>query len=474
MRKLFVLLLLLSIVVSLYAQTKTYYKKYSQAELIFDFNFLVKTIEDVHPNIYTEIDSITYQQEKKSIFSSLSDSLNSLDYFKIISPIIAKIGDAHTVVVLPWNEWEQYVNNGGKYFPFLINYNNGIRVIKCSDSSDALEIGTRLLKVNGFSCDSLYEIFKSYRGGERKEYKDFLAANYFRYYLWLNQINPPYSIVVTSNNGNKIDTIFSDGIGQNKSASSYYYNFKYLPEKIGYIDFRAMYNQHSELFDDFLKRVFTNLKQDSAKGLIVDLRNNYGGHSSFGDDLLEFITAKPFRGISKKIWKSSSQYRDNLREQISWPVRWLSYPPIVWLANLFSKEIDMFTSDDGNFVEIDYDEIQPGSNPLRYQGKVCFLIGVVTFSSGVDLANAVKDYNIAPLFGEETGGVPNCFGEGYSFSLPNTHIEVSVSSARFVRANGDEKTIGGIKPDYEIKTSLNDIKIGRDPVMEKVVEYILK
>jgi C-terminal processing protease CtpA/Prc len=40
-----------------------------------------------------------------------------------------------------------------------------------------------------------------------------------------------------------------------------------------------------------LERVFSNLKKDSAKGLIIDSRNNYGGNNSFGDDPLEYITS---------------------------------------------------------------------------------------------------------------------------------------------------------------------------------------
>ena len=477
MKKLVLLIFLLfTIFSSTNAQSESNYKLYSPEELASDFNIMVRTIEDVHPNIYTKIDSINFLNEKKKVLSKLKDSLDALDYFKIISPLVTKIGDAHTVVVLPWNEWERYVSNGGKYFPYLVTYNEGIRVRKCSNSSDTLEIGTRVLKVNGFSCDSLYNVFKNYRGGERQAYRDFLAANYFRYYLWLNKINPPYKIEVATNNGNKTDTIISEGIGQNqiKNASSYYYNFRYLPQKIGYIDFRAMYNEHSESFDDFLKRVFSELKRDSARGLIIDLRNNYGGHDSFGADLLGYITTKPFRLFSKKIWKMSSHYKDNLRDQIPWFLRWMSYPPIIWGVELFSKEARMLNAGDGELIEADFNEINPGYNALRYTGKVCFLIGIVTFSSGTDLANAVKYYNIAPLFGEETGGVPNTFGEGYSFNLPNTKIEVSVSSARFVGADGDEKAIGGVKPNYEIKTSINDIKIGKDPVMDKAVEYILK
>ena len=106
MNKLLVFFFLLSTIFSFQYPQKTInkYNLYSKEELISDLDFLVKTIEDVHPAIYTVIDSIKFEQEKKRIVGSLSDSLNSLDYFKLISPLIAKIGDAHTLDVLPWDE----------------------------------------------------------------------------------------------------------------------------------------------------------------------------------------------------------------------------------------------------------------------------------------------------------------------------------------------------------------------------------
>jgi hypothetical protein len=474
MKKLIVLFYLLPFIFSLDAQTKTNYKLYLPDKLISDLNFMVETVKDVHPDIYTKIDSNSFLLEKKKIQNSLTHPFNRLDYFKIISPLIAKIGDAHTLVVLPWDDWEQYTTNNGRYFPFRVVYDDGIRVIESADSSNTLEIGTRLLKVNGCSCDSLYNVFKIYRSGERQEYQDFFAWYYFKYYLWLNQINPPYNIEIMTDKGTK--TILSKGIDISsvKKVKSYFYNFKFLPEGIGYLDFRVMRDDPEETFDDFLVTVFIQLKQKHSKGLIVDLRNNAGGNTSLGDDLLDYITTTPYQQMAKKFWKSSPQYRDQMRSNIPWTLRWMSYPPVIWIAQLFTRYADMFATGDGRSIEFQSGLTYPGTNSLRFQGKVCFLTGIVTFSSGVDLACAVKDYNIAKIFGEETGGVPNSFGEGYSFNLPNTNMNISVSSARFVRANGDEKVTGGIKPDVEIKTTINDRKIGKDPVMEKAIEYILK
>lgn len=114
------------------------------------------------------------------------------------------------------------------------------------------------------------------------------------------------------------------------------------------------------------------------------------------------------------------------------------------------------------------------ANLLRYQGPVCVLIGPSTFSSAMKLANAIADFDLATLIGEETGGNPNAFGEVYLFDLPNTRLQIGVSTKRFVRANGDASYRGGVLPDIEIKPSQEDLRKGVDTVLEFAKSWILE
>ena len=90
-----------------------------------------------------------------------------------------------------------------------------------------------------------------------------------------------------------------------------------------------------------------------------------------------------------------------------------------------------------------------------------------TFSSAMELADAIKTYHLATLIGEETGGRPNGFGEAYVFRLPRSQLAVSVSSALFVRASGDTTDHRGVVPDIVIALSDSDRRAGRDPVLER-------
>jgi C-terminal processing protease CtpA/Prc len=115
--------------------------------------------------------------------------------------------------------------------------------------------------------------------------------------------------------------------------------------------------------------------------------------------------------------------------------------------DFFSLGRQLFHGPDGKIVDLpEPEEAHPPAQPF-FSGSVCVLIGRQTFSSAVDLADAIKTYHLATLVGEETGGRPNGFGEAYIFRLPKSQLAVSVSSARFVRASGDTSDHRGVVPD---------------------------
>ncbi|MCG8348403.1 MAG: S41 family peptidase, partial [Chloroflexales bacterium] len=102
---------------------------------------------------------------------------------------------------------------------------------------------------------------------------------------------------------------------------------------------------------------------------------------------------------------------------------------------------------------------------LRFSGDFSVLIGPATFSSAVSFAVIVKDNELGVLVGEETGGPPSGFGSAYSFRLTYTGLEGYVSSAYFVRPNGQDDG-RGVLPDYDVRPEPSDVAAGRDPVLE--------
>ena len=131
---------------------------------------------------------------------------------------------------------------------------------------------------------------------------------------------------------------------------------------------------------------------------------------------------------SAKLWKMSGEYRAYMKSMLRAPLNHLPVEKVIPVGRR------LFSGPDGTIVRFDEPPEAHDPREPRFDGQVCVLIGPLTFSSAVDLADGIKTYKLATLVGEETGGRPNTFGEVYSFRTPDTGFLVGVSSAR-VRAS---------------------------------------
>jgi C-terminal processing protease CtpA/Prc len=452
-------------------------KQFTPEELKQDLRFMVNTLEDVHPNLYAYSDHEVFQQAIERVEQSITKPMTRVQFYSLISPLVALLGDGHTNVLLPFEEFIQFRLHGGLAFPFAVTHEDprGLVISRIYGTDTSFALGDRIVSINGSSADSLLTIFTLECSGERDAWRIRRAAGQFRLLLWIHKITAPYDIEVSSSRLGRTVTTRVEGVGQGsifrldsaqarRTPFARNYTYIEIPGKVGYIDFRAM----SDLlaFRTFLEATFSEIKRDSILGLIVDLRNNGGGNSQLGDELLSYITDAPYQMAARKEWKMSSEYKSFLASAIPWWLRWF---PFKWVNEDARRYLG---AKDGSVVISMTKKVSPSPNPLRFRGKVCFLIGDGTFSSAMMLSNAVGDFKLATLICEETGGIPNSFGEVYTFDLPITKLQTSVSSARFVRANGDANDRRGVIPDIEVRSSLEDIQRKFDAPLEFAKHWV--
>jgi len=87
------------------------------------------------------------------------------------------------------------------------------------------------------------------------------------------------------------------------------------------------------------------------------------------------------------------------------------------------------------------------------------------------LADGIKTYQLAKVFGEPAGESGNDFGEIFDFMLPNTHIIARASTKMFIRASGNEKDFAPTQPDVLVK-ALHE-HTAEDAVIKAAVSWIL-
>jgi hypothetical protein len=105
---------------------------------------------------------------------------------------------------------------------------------------------------------------------------------------------------------------------------------------------------------------------------------------------------------------------------------------------------------------------------VNQRGKLFVLMGRSTFSSACLNALELKRETKAILVGEPTGQRPNFYGEVETMTLPHSKLRVHYSTRYFKTTDGDPPALA---PDIQVEPSSSDYMSGRDPVLERALNY---
>jgi C-terminal processing protease CtpA/Prc len=243
-----------------------------------------------------------------------------------------------------------------------------------------------------------------------------------------------------------------------------FFNYRLIEPGIAYVDFFNMWDGlfSAGSFRKALDAMFRRVVSDQPRTLIIDLRNNGGGDDGIAGELFRHITEKPFRLSGPSQMKRSKEGRAYGKSMIRIPFRWLP------LQYLFAEGRQMYRGEVGSLSP-------PVERPVRkheraepfFAGPTCVLTGPFTFSAAVQMANAMKTYGLTTIVGDETGGHPNAFGSQMPFPLPHSGLSVEIATVRSVPASGDATDFNSVIPDIIVRTTAEDIRAGRDPVLER-------
>ncbi|WP_160139925.1 S41 family peptidase [Chryseobacterium sp. c4a] len=203
-----------------------------------------------------------------------------------------------------------------------------------------------------------------------------------------------------------------------------------------------------EKFRVFLQDMFADLKAQGIQNLIIDIRNNGGGNSELGDELLKYIVTKPFSQYEKTLVKYSDIRKEYLLKA----------------SEIDSTELKNYLRGiSGTVGVIDHTKniIQPKKQNEQFSGNIYLLISGQTFSSAADFANAFKFYKAGKVIGSESGGFIISAGEVVERQLPNSKLILNVSSTIDYNIGTTEKDVHGVIPDNKVQP-------------EKALNYVLE
>ncbi len=429
-------------------------QRFTPAELSSDLDALFALLEEVHPDPYTVLPRSEAAARRAALVASLDRPLLRREFQPRVAELVAALGDGHTSLYAPQDEWWRDPQGAAAALPLDVAWDGSTlrvrRTLVVTEGGD-FGPGATLLAINGTPADKLFRRFLARQSGETEAWRANSVETAFALHLWLEGLVAPFHVSFASAlDPSRRLSIDLDGQHWNallRGAAPGGGERWRLQRRADGAAVLALDTLAADLgeFEDFLAATFADLQRSPPAALVVDLRRNGGGDSRLGDELLQYLTDRPWRQAARKEWKASDRYRAFLKTMLAPWLRWL---PVQYLHPVGWK---LWTAETGELVVFEEDPQAPRDEPLRWRGPLALLIGPGTFSSAASLAAAVKDCGLALLAGEPTGGVCNAFGEVLPFELPATRLRGQVSSARFVRPSGDATQRGGVEPDLVLK-----------------------
>lgn len=375
----------------------------------------------VHPDPQRRIPSARLKARFDEAIAGLPARIDLDGLFLILARITASLGDSHTTVAPPDVGSELWL-------PLRIEGN----AVFLRREVGSLPSGSRISRFDGRPAEALLDIIRPLTGAETGAAIDAALPRLIPFAL--RQAGAATGEVVldaVTPQGDRVRATVAhhhlDELAEEDAVEGVV-----LPGGTLYLRVRTMAGQLDE-YQRYFREMFAWVDESATRGLIIDLRENSGGSTMVGELLLRHITTRPYRMFGKKRWRVSSLMQEQLRGMGEWSKQYLAASP-------------------GTYLEEEPPLKPPPEVEHRFDGPRVVLIGPRTRSAAMMMANATRDFDLALVLGMPTSSPPNYFGESYRYELPNSGLRVSISSAEFVRANGDASDGDPVLPHLEIPT----------------------
>lgn len=421
-------LLAIMVLIHTYEPTCTASMRFPRADMIADIDTLVGYIRGYHP-AFSSFRVRKVLKNIRGLKSTLPDSLTAVEFYFRLLPLISRIGDGHTWIDFP----RPQALNGqtGNCLPLHIEIRgtNASLIVRhdLSGSPDPIPEGALLLEVNGTDATLLSTSALSSVSGERTDFKKArLNHEDILYYLPAFWQSPGYSVRYTHNG--TIHSRFLEGISfaardrrlRNSTERQPGITLSVFPSPRSAL--LTIGNFTPEITESLCNSIFSRLRSERIRHLIIDIRENGGGYTSAVDTLCQYILPRPYRTNTK------TRFR---------------------VTRLSRQMFPYWNMKNHKHVTAKQSLIPLQENPLRYSGNIYLLTSNYTYSAACAFADTFDSYGNGLIIGEETGGCIVSFGASRNISLPATYLECHISTVK-VYGNRKTKRTRGVRPDIPV------------------------
>ena len=466
--------------------------------LMKDYKLLETAILEVHPGTYRYNSKEEILESLAELKAKFQQPLTHGEAYLAMSKVTAKIKCDHTKV--GFNNQNKTINSvihrQQDKLPFTFKWiDNQMVVIYNASDNDELKRGTEILSINGVSVLDIQKTLFSYIAADGATNKTRLARmeidGYdFRYnafdvfYPLLFPINESQVELAIKHFGeSQVKKIVvktqtreerSKILGQRNTAFPQtrddLWSFNITDDNIGILTVNSFgLNGWKRLTIDykaFLEEIFTQLKTEKVKDLVIDIRENNGGSDEMKHVLFSYLNVKNKVNISElRVGKSRyTEFPESLKPHVQ---TWGDNPH--WY-NMNPDEVD---TKNGYYLFYENSKKERRKcKKNRFKGNVYLLTSPSNTSLAFYTALDFQLQELGTIVGQETGGNLRDINGGQILflRLPNSEIEIDFPIiGGFTIA---EQANQGVQPNIVVKSTLEDIYKGIDTEMEVVLKLI--
>lgn len=458
----------------------------SKPEMVEDLERLRAIFERANAGLYKyrtepEIDSVFDMAKEK-----IKDNITYRGFYNILWEAIDYSGSCHNSLAYP-DSLDKELSGQKIFFPIPLKYIKG-KLYTNLDYGD-IPFGSEIVAINnikskGFS--SMISKYVSTDGFNRTGKYSNIATDWLPFYIYLAMGDQDHFIIEYKEKGqatstrSKIQSVTYNDFYDNyrKRHSKEFeermdrdYSYVFLDSvKTGLLEVHTFgmggpNTEGHKMYASFLDSVFTSLKGQGIKNLIVDVRGNGGGNDPNDLLLYSYLTSRDFR-------ENKSAF--TIFQEIPFPECYMD-DDIDELSKELKEEHSI--QKDGRYYQNgSFNEIwRPNKN--AFHGNIILLVDPFVASAGSLFASLVKSDGNTVVIGEETlGGYYGHTGHiPVTYELPNSKLRLTFSIVDLeqdVRRLTDENYGDGIVPDFEVVQSYRDFIENKDTQLNFAIGHI--
>lgn len=458
----------------------------TQEKALEDFDILLGSIKELFPSVYDVVTPGQLAAFDSTMTTRIgsSDKISYQDFYDIAWETVAFIHDSHLNMLTPDPRFESYTSF---YAPHIMfgKFGDSLTVTYVQDGYED-KIGKRIVSVDGIPADSyirsIEELITGYDTGNESIRDFYMAYNWNLMYG--HKIFEPRTTVLEFSDGEKFtdEWVPSTKIrkvtpSMTKKGVRYYekrekykdtpYVFEALNDSTAYFGLSTFVldETQTETLADSLGKYF------SYPYMIIDLRDNSGGHVEIERKLLTWFLNGPSRETDSYSYVNKASGFKYLKYSMNYDT---SSTAIIFPDAVKDE------NGEGYFVTGEItsnDRIMPDSL-LNYKGKLYVLTDETSISAASAFPATLVRNHRAVTVGRETAS-------GYHFMtalkfaqirLPNSYIMINIPLVKdvFDTAVTPRTPAGrGLMPDYPVPLSYEELYTAEnDIVLDEALRLI--